>query len=348
MSGVEEIDDGSMRARQNGRDSWVGVRVARPAESHEVPAQGAWCEHPGLADASSSSGAPIDRIGLSRWRNAASSPHQATALVASDAVLIIVNLQPTRNIRRANGVAIHRGALGRGDVWIVGPGTSLESTWDMPSDELHLHCPVSTLCAFERGDDALRLLLESAHSQSVVARERAVVALADSLSPADLECSPLVQSFQRAIATAMVSIVIHQLHSKVSASHRRPMARSSAHEPVVSSPMLPAWRLERVFNYVENHLHERVSLPDLAQASGLSRMHFAALFRAATGLSPAEYVLDRRIARACEGLLDAGNAIVDVALACGFSTQSHFTTVFKRKHGITPNVWRARQLRTMG
>jgi AraC-like DNA-binding protein len=69
-------------------------------------------------------------------------------------------------------------------------------------------------------------------------------------------------------------------------------------------------------------------------------MHFAALFRVATGARPHEYVLRRRIERAQELLRDSSLTLVDVALSVGFQTQSHFTTVFKRFTGETPHRWR--------
>jgi AraC family transcriptional regulator len=73
---------------------------------------------------------------------------------------------------------------------------------------------------------------------------------------------------------------------------------------------------------------------------GLTRMHFAAQFRAATGRRPHDFVLQRRIDRARELLGDPELALVDVALSVGFQTQAHFTTVFKRFAGETPHRWR--------
>ncbi len=63
---------------------------------------------------------------------------------------------------------------------------------------------------------------------------------------------------------------------------------------------LQKWRLKRVVEYVDNHLSGRITLLDLAAVAGLSRMHFASQFRAATGFRPHEYLLRRRIQRAEE------------------------------------------------
>jgi len=83
-----------------------------------------------------------------------------------------------------------------------------------------------------------------------------------------------------------------------------------------------------------------VSLADVASSAGLTRMHFAAQFRAATGLRPHEYLSRRRIERAQDMLVGTGMSLVDVALSVGFQTQSHFTSVFKRYSGQPPRAWR--------
>ena len=104
---------------------------------------------------------------------------------------------------------------------------------------------------------------------------------------------------------------------------------------------LAKWRLKLVAMYVEEHLGEKVTLADMAGASRLSRMHFAVLFRRATGMRPHEYLLNQRI-RAAQQMLEASEkSIVEIASDVGFQNQAHFTTVFKRFASCTPARWRA-------
>lgn len=103
---------------------------------------------------------------------------------------------------------------------------------------------------------------------------------------------------------------------------------------------LPKWRFKRVAAYIDENLGESITLADMAQAAGLSRMHFAAQFRIATGVRPHEFLLRRRIERAQEMLLETRDPLVEIALAVGFQTQAHFTTVFRRFVGDTPYQWR--------
>jgi AraC-like DNA-binding protein len=104
---------------------------------------------------------------------------------------------------------------------------------------------------------------------------------------------------------------------------------------------LQKWRLKRVLQYVDDRPAARITLQELATVAGLSRMHFAAQFRAATGMRPHQYLLKQRIERAKELLKQAEISLVDVALTVGFQTQAHFTTVFKRFAGDTPYQWRS-------
>ncbi len=107
---------------------------------------------------------------------------------------------------------------------------------------------------------------------------------------------------------------------------------------------LPKWRLQRLEQYLADHIDKRVGLDDMAAAAGLSKMHFAAQFRAATGFRPHEYLLFKRIERA-KAILAAGQmSLVEVAFSVGFNAQAHFSTVFKRFTGKSPARWKQERL----
>lgn len=108
------------------------------------------------------------------------------------------------------------------------------------------------------------------------------------------------------------------------------------------------WRLKKVADFVDSNLEQPLRLADVARASGLSRMHFAAQFRAATGMTPHDYVIARRIERACALLRETERPLAEIALEVGFQTQSHFTTVFNRLAGQPPGRWRSLALRRGG
>lgn len=92
--------------------------------------------------------------------------------------------------------------------------------------------------------------------------------------------------------------------------------------------------------FVEREIATNFSLVDLADQIGYSPDHFSRLFKQAFEQSPHQYVLSRRVEWAMSLLKDDGMSIAEVALACGFSSQGHFTTVFKQRTGTTPGAYR--------
>lgn len=103
---------------------------------------------------------------------------------------------------------------------------------------------------------------------------------------------------------------------------------------------LPQWRLNRVKQFVANHLGEDISLDQLAAAAGLSRRHFARSFHQELGETPHRWLMQARLEKARQ-LLRGGDASVgEIAEICGFSSQSHFTTALKQSDGMTPHRWR--------
>jgi transcriptional regulator GlxA family with amidase domain len=153
----------------------------------------------------------------------------------------------------------------------------------------------------------------------------------DSLARALLEADRIGGSFGQLYAECISIAIIARL---LASANRL----ATAERPKVGE--LARWRLKRAVDYVEAQLDKPVSLADVASSAGLTRMHFAAQFRAATGLRPHEYLLRRRIERAQEILLGTSMSLVDVALSVGFQTQAHFTSVFKRYAGQPPRAWR--------
>ena len=94
--------------------------------------------------------------------------------------------------------------------------------------------------------------------------------------------------------------------------------------------------LGRLRRHIDRNLDSDLSLDRLAAVVHKSRFHFARLFKSATGLTPHQYVVRRRVARARE-LLRAGGIIVEVAAAVGFASQSHSGTHHvRRAFGCTP------------
>jgi AraC-like DNA-binding protein len=86
-------------------------------------------------------------------------------------------------------------------------------------------------------------------------------------------------------------------------------------------------------------LDRQVTLFELARQVHLSPFHLQRRFREATGVTPREYLLRRRLERARELLLE-GATVTETAAATGFSSPGYFSTVFRERVGITPTAFR--------
>jgi AraC family transcriptional regulator len=105
-----------------------------------------------------------------------------------------------------------------------------------------------------------------------------------------------------------------------------------------SAAMTPA-RLRRVRAYVEENLSGEVCLEDMASCVGLSPSHFSRAFRAETGQSPYAFVLQTRVDRVKDHLRLNRRTLAEIALDCGFASQSHMTETFRRATGLPPARW---------
>ena len=118
------------------------------------------------------------------------------------------------------------------------------------------------------------------------------------------------------------------------------LLHATSHSRRPRTPRLPPRALNRVREKIEANLDTDLSLEALSEETGYSRGHFLRMFHAATGMTPHQYVLDLRLRRAQECLRQSRSSILDVAVLCGFSSQSHMTTVFRRRFEMTPGQFR--------
>ncbi len=96
----------------------------------------------------------------------------------------------------------------------------------------------------------------------------------------------------------------------------------------------------RLNEFIDAHSSEKLALADLAGLAAMPESTFLRAFKATTGQTPYQFVLDRRIARALDLLASPRHSLSDIAYACGFASQSHMTDVFRQKVGVTPGQYR--------
>ncbi|WP_296736142.1 AraC family transcriptional regulator [Mesorhizobium sp.] len=91
---------------------------------------------------------------------------------------------------------------------------------------------------------------------------------------------------------------------------------------------------------IEAELSAGFDLAHLASAGGVTRFQVIRDFNRAAGMTPGQYLRDRRI-RAASALMKAGMPLAEIAAETGFADQSHLTRVFKTVKGMSPGAWRA-------
>jgi AraC family transcriptional regulator len=104
----------------------------------------------------------------------------------------------------------------------------------------------------------------------------------------------------------------------------------------ISEAGLSKRRLQRVTDYIHQHLASDLSLVELAATVNVSPSHFNLLFKQSVGLSAHQYVIRRRIEHAIHLLLDERIPLSEVALRAGFANQSHLASSMQRLVGVTP------------
>jgi AraC-like DNA-binding protein len=93
-------------------------------------------------------------------------------------------------------------------------------------------------------------------------------------------------------------------------------------------------------NYIDENLGQRITIKNVANASGLSDFQLRSLFQRTLNITCQDYVLANRIARAKKLLLETDKAIADVGESVGFNDPSYFTRVFNRCSGVSPSHYR--------
>jgi AraC family transcriptional regulator len=127
------------------------------------------------------------------------------------------------------------------------------------------------------------------------------------------------------------------------------MARvTNARSPVGAgqSGGLAPWQLRRAMDFMRADLSGNISLEQLASVCELSANYFARAFKKCTGVPPHRWLIEMRLEKAKDLLLNTKTPLAEVAVACGFADQSHLTKTFRRATGNTPAEWRRE--RTIG
>lgn len=102
-------------------------------------------------------------------------------------------------------------------------------------------------------------------------------------------------------------------------------------------------RIAAAARLIEEHYEEPLTIADIAARVGLSRYHFLRLFSATLGMTPYQYLLNRRLRAAAHRLRADRRSVLEAALSSGFGDLSEFTRRFRRTFGQTPTSYRRKR-----
>jgi AraC family transcriptional regulator len=232
--------------------------------------------------------------------------------------------EPTPFVWRSQGKTGNK-ILGSGSILVVSRGTEDTVSFPKPVKRILLNIEPKLLQqAFPDHDTGRDVELIPQWGVQDPQAEHVIRAL-----EADLEASlPVGRLFGESLLSALA---VHL------------QRRYGVTPPRVAKPGngLPRARLNRVMEYIEANLDREIALTALAETAGMSAHYFAELFKQSVHISPHQYVLRRKIARAQNLLNDPGITVFEAAIRSGFSDQSHFTKTFRHIVGVTPTVYRS-------
>lgn len=106
-------------------------------------------------------------------------------------------------------------------------------------------------------------------------------------------------------------------------------------------------RLKKILTYLEQHYLEEISLEEVAEIGAMNNSSFCRFFKDKTGKTLIQYIIEMRIAYACELLNNTTQDIFQISFTCGFNSISHFNKIFKRITQVTPSHYRTNNLAKM-
>jgi AraC-like DNA-binding protein len=196
---------------------------------------------------------------------------------------------------------------------------------DKPYHDLFFYLPRCALNAIADDADAPRI--GDLNHKPVAIEDTTISSLGTTILPALSHPDQVNQLF---IDHVLFALGVHVAQTY---GGMRPLSR-----PVRGG--LAPWQVRRAKEILSGNLDGRVPLKEVAKDCGLSVSHFSRAFRRATGVPPHQWLMTRRVEAAKEKLRDGRSSLLDVALASGFSDQSHLTRVFNGMVGLSPGAWR--------
>lgn len=261
-----------------------------------------------------------DRIQAVRQISVGTSGLARVAGSVSTVDTLLVNLNASRRHRGHIGnLAIDR-PLQRGQVSFIPHACPLDIEFPFEHSVLALFIPIADMArvAADLGVSELQPIVSERHDRL---RQLVQLCITELRSPG-FASDLMVDGLIRAVGATLF--------------RQNTVPANGIDDRIYLSPV----RLARVIEFIDSQLDQPIHLNDLAEVAGLSPFHFSRVFKLATGETPYHFVGSRRLDRARTMLMNGEMPLAELALACDFASQSHFTAAFTKAIGVPPGRYR--------
>ncbi|MDP9810127.1 AraC-like DNA-binding protein [Rhizobium tibeticum] len=263
-------------------------------------------------------------LAVSELKSRAPPPDPNPSLGYNEAYQVIVQFKNMRRELWLNGRFTSSDALRAGETYIVDLRQEPRVLIQNPFHTVNFYMPISTLKAYAEQNE-MPIFTDFSQSPTVGQDDPVMRQLAGAASAAFAHPHQASGLLLDAILDAVCANVLGRYGTSKSTAS-------------VRSHGLAPWQERRAKELMDERLD--VSMSEVAEECGLSVAHFGRAFKRSTGIAPHQWQLSRRMKRAQALLTDSSLSIAEIALKCGFSSQSHFATAFRENIGVSPGRWR--------
>ncbi|MCL2572283.1 MAG: AraC family transcriptional regulator [Defluviitaleaceae bacterium] len=118
------------------------------------------------------------------------------------------------------------------------------------------------------------------------------------------------------------------------------LVTSSVRRNVANTESPKRYHIRRAIAYVHRHYREDISVQDIADHCNVNRSYLSRIFKQTLNISPTQFLIDCRIKKACELLMDSELSIGEISAMVGYPNQLNFSRAFKRELGVAPYRWK--------
>ena len=221
-----------------------------------------------------------------------------------------------------------------GDLVLV--GSDLPHIWKNDPDGAGTHFVHAILLQFERSLLADSLLQIPAFAQIRRLLERSIRGLHFGGNTQDRVIDLMIEMREMGRYNQFLQL-LKILGVLADSPHARELASASL---IPQAVHFDQERMNRVFEFISEHLDQSLRLKDAAKSINLSESAFSRFFRLHTGRTFPFFVNELRVGRACRLLVETDKSVTEIGYQCGFSNLSNFNRQFLRAKRLSPTIFR--------